>query len=390
MLNLPHIYKPDYLGASLVNLMTSLGTVYGRKAKDYPPCQRLQHQALEEYDNLVLLIIDGLGDDYLQTTNGLLRQHSQARMTSVFPSTTAASITTFLTGQPPQQHGLTGWFTYLEEVGDVTAVLPCMPRGSQQSLTEQGIDIATLYNHPSFFDELNVQSNVVSPNWILDTDFNQSHLGNARPWGYDGMAEMFARIQQCLTSTEGKQYIYAYWPEFDHLSHLNGNRSEVVADHFQALQQAVDKFLGQIRGSNTLLLITADHGFVDTQPERCITVNDHPRLQECLSMPLSGEPRAAYCYIKEGKQEQFLDYVHTHFEQQLTCVASGQLLEENWFGLGKPHPQLSKRIGDYTLLMKENYIIKDWLESEKYFFHYGVHGGISELEMFVPLVMLSV
>ncbi|MGD8927302.1 MAG: alkaline phosphatase family protein, partial [Thioalkalispiraceae bacterium] len=281
-----------------------------------------------------------------------------------------------------------GWFTYLEEVGGVTAVLPCMLRGSQQSISEQGIDIGRLYNHPSFFNELNCTSHVVSPNWILNTEFNQTHTGQAQPWGYDNMDEMFTQMRKCIDTGRDKQYIYTYWPEFDHLSHVNGNRSDEVAKHYLQLQLATENFLREIRGTNTLVIITADHGFIDTRPDCCITVNDHPEFQQCLAMPLSGEPRMAYCYLKEGKQDFFIDYVNNHFSEYLDCFPSHQLLEENWFGLGEPHPKLASRIGDYALLMKKNYIIKDWIENEKPFFHFGVHGGVSELEMYVPLIVL--
>jgi len=387
------VNRPDYHGGSLVNLMTSIGQAFGREAQDYPGCRSLAGIDLTDYDNLILLVVDGMGYDYVQASTGFYKDHCHASLTSVFPSTTATSITAYLTGQAPQQHGLTGWFTYLKETGGVTAVLPCMLRGSQQSISLQGHDIARLYNHPSFFDELapgndRVTSAVVSPNWILDSEFNQCHLGKAVPCGYEGLDEMFAQMANCVKATKDRQYIYAYWPEFDHLSHVHGNQSDPVAEHYLQIQQATEKFLAEVKGTNTLVLITADHGFIDTQPERCITVNDHPVLQSCLRMPLSGEPRAAYCYLHEDKHEVFVDYVNNQFASQLDCVPSQDLLEDNWFGLGVAHPQLENRIGDYTLLMKENFIIKDWLETEKRFFHYGVHGGVSQQEMFIPLIPL--
>lgn len=388
MLNKLKINQPDYRGGSLVNLVTSIGQSFGRPARDYPACRTLEQAELDKYDNLILLVIDGLGYDYLQASTGLYKNHCHARLTSVFPSTTATSITAFLTGLAPQQHGLTGWFTYLEEVGGVTAVLPYMLRGSQESISQKGIDIAQLYNHPSLFDELTCESAIVSPNWILDTEFNKCHIGKAQPCGYEGMDDMFVQMADCVKRAEGRQYIYAYWSEFDHLSHMNGNQSDVVAEHYQQLQKLTERFLAEVKGTNTLLLITADHGFIDTQPERCITVNDHPIMQACLRMPLSGEPRAAYCYVHEDKHEIFINYVNTHFSAQLDCVPSKTLLDANWFGLGEAHPEIANRIGDYTLIMKDNFIIKDWLESEKRFFHLGVHGGVSDREMFIPLVVL--
>jgi hypothetical protein len=50
---------------------------------------------------------------------------------------------------------------------------------------------------------------------------------------------------------------------------------------------------------------------------------------------------------------------------------------------------LTERIGDYVLLMKDRYIISDWLPVEKRYHHVGVHGGVSEAEMLVPVVLAS-
>jgi hypothetical protein len=48
---------------------------------------------------------------------------------------------------------------------------------------------------------------------------------------------------------------------------------------------------------------------------------------------------------------------------------------------------LHERIGDYTLLMKDCAIIKDWLPGERHYAQIGVHGGLSSQEMYVPLIV---
>jgi len=379
---------PDYQGHSLVNLMASLRERFGDQHGDYVPLKTAQLD-LAEYDQIVLLVIDGLGFHYLQESQSWLKHHCLQDLTSVFPSTTAASITTFLTGVAPQQHGLTGWFTYLSELQQVTTVLPFTPRGSNDLLSEQGHDIGKLYGHPIFFDQLSSESYVVSPHWILNTDFNRAHTGKANTLGYDTLDEMCGAITHLLTSGARQKYIYAYWSEFDHLSHVHGNGSQQVKQHFAQLSTALDRMLKQSRGRRSLILITADHGFIDTTPDKMITVNDHPRMHECLRLPLCGEPRTAYCYLHPDKQEQFCDYVNSEFSDRLELMDSQALIEQGVFGLGEPHPDLLNRVGDVTLIMKDNYVVKDWLETEKRFFHYGVHGGVSDLEMFVPLVVLQ-
>jgi arylsulfatase A-like enzyme len=377
---------PDY-SRSLVNLMSRIAMNYGVRHA-YPAVQLPVLDNLADARNVILLVIDGMGYHYVTEHAGLFQKHQHAHLTSVFPSTTASSISTFLTGQAPQQHGLTGWFVYFKEIDEVTAVLPFHVRGSNELLSERGIDIRELYQHIPFFDLLQVDSYVVSPDWIIDSPFNRSHCGKATSEPYSDLESMCTCINQ-LASQQDRKYIYAYWPEFDRLSHKFGNRSDQVAEHYETLERAIETLCDQLQGTATKLLVTADHGFIDTTPDRMINVNQHPRMQECLRLPLCGEPRLAYCYVHQNKMAQFEDYVTETFSHQLECHQSKTMVAQGVFGNGEAHPQLYDRVGDYMLVMKDNYVIKDWLPVEKPFFHIGVHGGTSEREMHVPLIVMD-
>jgi hypothetical protein len=63
------------------------------------------------------------------------------------------------------------------------------------------------------------------------------------------------------------------------------------------------------------------------------------------------------------------------------------LLDKGWFGLGEPDPRLRHRIGDYVLFLKDSYAIKDAIPGEKPWTDLGVHGGVSEDELYVPLIV---
>ncbi|MHB9103024.1 MAG: alkaline phosphatase family protein, partial [Sulfuricella sp.] len=154
---------PDYDGGSIVNLMASIESACGGNPR-YPALRAVPPAEIAGARNLILLVIDGLGYDCLaQSQAGALRNRLRAKITSVFPSTTATAITTFLTGLAPQQHGLTGWFTYFREIGSVAAVLTFQPRHGGRSYRESGIDVVTLFGHTPFFDRIAVPSYVVSP-----------------------------------------------------------------------------------------------------------------------------------------------------------------------------------------------------------------------------------
>src|SRR5688572_12595908 len=151
--------RPDYSGGSLVNLMASIVAARGGKAR-HSPLRILRAEELHEARNLVLLIVDGLGDNYLMRrgAGGELARRRRASLTSVFPSTTASAITTSYTACTPLEHGLTGWFTYFGEAGCVSAALPFRSRGDHLSLTRRGVNAEQIYIARSIFEALPVRS----------------------------------------------------------------------------------------------------------------------------------------------------------------------------------------------------------------------------------------
>ena len=380
---------PDYQGNSIVNLMSSLSSAMGGAVNDYPELQALPSEQLLDSQNIILLVIDGLGYEYLNQygAGSVFHQHLAGRMTSVFPSTTATAITTFMTGLAPQQHGLTGWFTYLKELGCITAVLPFRPRVGANTFNSDNIDVHKLYGHTPLFDLINRISYVVAPEWIIHSDYNVAHSGGALLHGYNHMEECFSYIESIVQNSSDRKYIYAYWPDFDRYSHETGCHSEKVGQHFAELDANFTRLLDGLHGTDTTVIVTADHGFIDTAVDRIIHVDDHPVIQESLVMPLCGEPRAAYCYVHPDRQKQFVEYIQLELSDCIELYNSQELVEAAYFGAGEIHPRLAERIGHYSLIMKQNYIIKDRLAGEPAFAHIGVHGGTSPQEMYVPLIL---
>lgn len=387
-MSVPAGVLPDYTGGSIVNLMRTVADACGAPATDYPPLRGLDGDMLASSRTLVLLLIDGLGFHYLDTVGARspLRGHLHATMTSVFPSTTASAITAIMTGVAAQQHGLTGWHIYLRELGRVLAVLPLTPRtgpppDDAQSLPDQ------LFHAPPLFDALRRPTYVVSPASICDSAFNRYHSGNASRVAYRGLDELFAAIESVIRADSRPKLVYAYYPELDATAHHHGIESPETARVFDTLAEEFDAFLRRIKGTATRVVATADHGFIDSPEERVIDANRHPEFLATLTQPLCGERRAAYCYVREDRRDAFVRYVTEVWGHAVDLFPSRELLERNWFGLGTPLPELTARIGDYTLVMRENWTIMDWLPGEKLHRLVGVHGGVSEQEMIVPLLV---
>src|SRR5438270_3985154 len=175
--------RPDYAGGSLVNLVASVVVSRGGKPLHEP----LRNFAVAASPrNVVLPIIDGLGDNYLarHAAGSELARRRRAAMTSVFPSTTASAITTSYTGRTPLEHGLTGWFTYFGEAGCVAATLPFRSRGDNVSLKARGFTPERAYSAPSLFGSLQTRSIVVSYHDIIDSEYNRRHCEGAERRAY--------------------------------------------------------------------------------------------------------------------------------------------------------------------------------------------------------------
>jgi hypothetical protein len=377
---------PDYQGGSIVNLMASI--IRGRGGESsYPSLRLLPSDEVAGFTNVVLLVVDGLGFEYLtrRLPRGTLGRSLRGPITSVFPPTTAAAITSFLTGDAPQQHALTGWHTYLRELGCVMTVLPGHPRYGGVSYRKASLDPTKLFGHTPLSARIRTRSIFVSPAYIAHSDFNLAHLGTSELRTFQTLPEMFRQAVRIIRASREPKYLYLYWPKLDSIGHEKGIESETALAHLWEIELALTDFLVATGRTDTLVLVTADHGQIDTLESDRIDLADHPELARCLALPLCGEPRAAFCYVRPGRVEQFERYCREVFADQVDLTPSRELVARGLFGLGDPHPRLEERIGDYTLLMRANRVLREWLPSERRYAQVGVHGGLSSTELKVPL-----
>jgi len=383
--------RPEYAEGCIVNLVQSLATACGSRTTRYPPLAGLPLEDMAGARHIVLLVVDGLGQRTLAQSPGgaHLRRHQLATLRSVFLSTTATAITTFMTGLAPAQHGLTGWHMYLDEVDDTLAILPLTSRGEPARPLSPELP-RRLFTYPTLFEQLERECWALAPQSIAGSPFNTRHARGATTKAYVTAREMFGQLAGLLKDGVRSRFIYAYYPEIDTVSHRHGTYSEQAQRTLADFDALFGEFLNEVQGTDSYLLATADHGFIDSPAERVVCLDDHPQLAALLARPLCGERRAAYAYVAENNRPAFAAYMREHFSHCIELCLSADLIAAGWFGPPPCHPRLAARVGDYTLLMKDNWTIKDWLPGEKRHRMLGVHGGISKDEMLVPLIALKV
>ena len=146
----------------------------------------------------------------------------------------------------------------------------------------------------------------------------------------------------------GSQHLYG--PET--LQQVADNSRKVVA----ALDAGFARLLDRLAGTASTVLVTADHGFVDVAADRRVELSAHPVLKDCLALPLCGEQRLSYAYVRAGCDRLFEDYLDEHLGQAIEWRRSAALLQcssvacnaELWGfeavipqGLGPPNPWMS-------------------------------------------------
>jgi hypothetical protein len=380
----PAAVLPNYSDGSLVNLMASIAASRGGEAH-HPPLRGLDSERLRAARNVVLLIVDGLGENYVlrRGAGGELARRRRASLTSVFPSTTASAITTSYTGRTPLEHGLTGWFTYFGEAGCVSAALPFRSRGDYLSLTRRGVNAEQIYISSSIFEALPARSVVVTYKDIIDSEYNVRHTRGAERVAYETLDELVFHIEAAVKSSDDRKFVYAYWPLYDMISHRFGAQSAQAFAEFAKIDEAFGRLLGRLAGTDSTVIATADHGFIDVAPEE--TYELPASLGSMLRFPLCGERRVAYCHVHDAKA--FTARAEDWLDGRADIVPSATLVEQGWFGPGTPHPRLAERIGDVAIVMRERYTLKDWTPGESRHLHIGNHGGTSEDEMLIPLIL---
>ncbi|MFP4385169.1 MAG: alkaline phosphatase family protein [Spirochaetia bacterium] len=382
---------PDYRGGSIVNLMSSVIRSFGG-GHEYSELSELPSSELSRFRNTVLIVIDGLGANYLSKQNdSFLNSRLSSRLTSVFLSTTACANTVFSFGYPPQQHGFTGWDMNLKETGAVTTILPFIPRYEGESLEKSGFSLDMLDGIPAVYTKLKARSSVLIRQKIAHSPFSDYASRGADVVPVRNLRHGIKKILPLIKQrTEKRKYLHLYIEEFDSAAHKHGVQSGEVRTVFEEIDREIRNLSVSLKNTGTALLVTSDHGFIDVPEESIINSESVPGFSECLTIPLSGDSRTRYCYVRPEKTKKFEDILNSTLSGKLWWYRGSKLIRDYLYGLGEPHRNLYDRVGDYVLVMKENFIIQDKLANaradEKH--RPGRHGGVSEDEMAVPLITI--
>jgi hypothetical protein len=384
-------YAPDYDGGSTVNLLASLIRARGGRSP-HRDLAVLPASSIAAAKNVFYLVLDGLGLHQLQRhlAAGLGRRffarHEHHAMSTVFPATTAAAVTTFDTGASPTEHAILSWYLTLPDLGVVSTVLRTTTRLGTPLLPPD-FDLRAYYQVPSYVESTTAHRGLLSFGDIPNVPFGEvgTRWGDKRSY-----ADLVGLVETVVAFAheEGPRFSYVYWPRYDGLCHELGCMHPEVSAHFEALDAMLADLVDALAGTGSCVCVLADHGLVDVERDRCIDLAAIDGLMDCMPMVASGDQRQLSCYVRPSKVKDFLAIVERELGEACVCVPGETMLEAGVFGPGAPHPKLRSRLGDWVLLCKDDWALIHTPAGMQPVYMPGSHGGMSEAEITIPLYVV--
>jgi hypothetical protein len=355
--------------------------------------------------NVVVLLVDGFGfGRFVDLTEdhpflaGLADRGTVTPLTSIYPSETAAAITTLHTASQPVEHGLLGWDLYVEEEDLLFETLPFQTKDGRDPSAAAGRELGgdVLVSGDPIYPALrraDVASTTIQPRGTVGTPYSRYTLAGAQQLGYVNVPDMALKLRQRLEGDDREEdhhYFYAYAPSIDGAAHRAGIRSEryraqalAVCD---ALQRELVTSLDPAVAEETLLLLTADHGLVDTDPDRRVDVLGFDVVADNLRtdpdgdpIPPVGGPRNVHLHLRDGTAATVRDELAAKLDAKVFTQADA--LDADLFGDADPGPRFERRCGDVVVTHRDRQV---WYDDDERSPFVGVHGGLSDDEMLVP------
>ncbi|MFC4544446.1 alkaline phosphatase family protein [Halosolutus amylolyticus] len=386
---------PDYGGYCFASVPGTVRSVLGDDGGQPLPADVLAGLD-DEYDRVLVVLVDGFGLAFWKRHRGqalvdrLADRGTVTPLTSVYPSETAAALTTVHTGRLPASHGLLGWDVY-DPVDDASyeAFTGTVKAGDESvahdlqdvfegdpiypSLERVGIDCRHVVPFPETYDGATCHS--YGPDESLD--------------GFE------PTLQEAFDAADDPAYLFAYLPQIDTAAHGYGTDSDeyraTVDDVFETIDRALAGLDADAAG-DTLVVLTADHGHVDTDADRNVDLETIDGVVAALDrhgngdpVRYAGSPRNVHLHLRDGR----VDDVRSILDDRLDARVFTQedVVDRDLFGGGPRSETFERRLGDLVVVHRDSGV---WYGSDQSKLDLiGMHGGLHPDEMLVPFAAID-
>ena len=364
--------------------------------------------ALGRYEHVIFLFFDAFGWESFQRfrdSSPFLRRFDESgivmKATAQFPSTTAAHVTTAMSGLPVFKHEVCGWNYYEPRVGRMIRPLTFSFSEDKESgtLAAAGHTPTTVLPGGTFFSDLaraGINVELHGPQAFFPSPFGTRYADAATFRGFQSLKNGIANVISGITPKTTSSYSYLYADTYDTICHQHGVGSNEADSVARALLGDLLALADTKFARRTLLVLSADHGQIIDTPGCSIPINRLiPNLTEYLKRDALGQP----IRFSGGRHHLFLhpensarDSLLAELKRKLAGAAEVATLDEiSAMGLLGPTPlpdTFAERLGSIGILPHAHHGIY-WDEPPSFIFtEPSTHGGATWQEMETPLLLL--
>jgi predicted AlkP superfamily pyrophosphatase or phosphodiesterase len=360
----------------------------------------------ESVDCAILFLIDGFGWKFFEEyrskypfLNRFANAGAASKISSQFPSTTAAHVTCISTGQDVGETGIYEWF-YYEPIADrMIAPLLFSNAGDHESgtLLGEGFTSEQIFPFETIYQKLSkkkVRSIVMQKDNIAYSPYSKAMLAGAEVVPYAHFSDALDRLAAlCSSPFKEPTYIFVYFGDIDSMGHQYG----IAAPQFK---ESVDycwtmmenRFWQKLppRSNRIALMLTSDHGMTPVHPKTTVLLNQIcPELNHMVKKNRQGAPlvpagscRDFFLHIEKQHLDEAQRLLREKLKGMADVVRVKTLLSEGFFGSKPPSKRLKERIGDLVVLPYLNESVFWKFENHRLEQHfYAAHGGLTADEM---------
>ncbi len=352
---------------------------------------------------VVVILVDGFGWSFFERygedlpfLGRFVADGVVSKLSSQFPSTTAAQITTLHTGQPVGQSGLFEW-SYYEPVLDALFMpLPALTveaDGPRPVVPPEGFVYPTtsLYGH---LGEAGVTSYCYQSIRYAASTYSKAVTGGSVMVPFRTLPEAVVQLAERVNAASSPTYHCVYFDVIDSISHVYGPNAKAVRAEIRALFRLLeDELASELTGTDSLVVVTADHGHIEVWPERTHYVDDLVAALPAWMRTMpdgrpaapAGSPRDLFLYVRDSHVPEAIDALESALDGAATVHRVATLVDDGFFG--SVQPALRERLSTLVVLPRPGESV--WWSGGGRFVadKRGHHGGLSREELEIPLLV---
>jgi predicted AlkP superfamily pyrophosphatase or phosphodiesterase len=366
------------------------------------------------YDKVILFFIDAFGWRFFERYAGdypllrrILDEGYATKLTSQFPSTTAAHVTSIHTGLPVDQSGVFEWFYYEPTIDALIAPLLFSFAGDDElgTLLGAGVKPQDVFPYPidtvyTRLSALGVRSSVHQDAAFTPSPHGTIAFRGAEVFPFPTFQDGLSAMSQHILDSPGPGYHFLYFADIDSAGHKYGPNSPQFDAEVDATMRHIENFLSRVLNTGhgkTLFLMTADHGQTETNPDTTYYINrEIPHFAQFIRtnrkgqlMVPGGSCRDLFLYIKDGHEDEAQQELSQRLKGRAEVYSVRDLIKDHFFGDGSPSTRFLDRVSNLVVLPFEGEGVY-WYEEGRFDQPFrGHHGGLTRPEMEIPLLALT-